>query len=160
MSNGKVALRSAVKIEKLISNISNLDYRGDFVRGCSKRLTSREEAFTARGYYPSPIPRQEATNMRVKCLVYNLVMPGITLFVAKTADCTGVRGEGSTVEEALQSLVRELACRVLDKVGGVYSGCSSHEFQLKFFEPTVEDWAKDGVKVSNVTCHEVVIFSE
>lgn len=108
-------------------------------------------------YFPLPITK--AKGLRISCLAFELFWEGSSpIFVAKSADCEGCRGEGSTVDEALRVLTRSLEEVVLDKDGGLYSGQSSFAFQEAYLRDDVDGWETDGVSVKTVSRHTVVLF--
>lgn len=128
-----------------------------------KDKNSRE--CTTPTYFPSPLTRQEATGLTILCLVYELKWNNFGViglghvFVAKSADCVGCRGEGNSVEESVQDFKEVVECVVLEKVGGVFTDQSSEQFQRKYFDNTVREWNHQGVKVVSITAYECKLFS-
>lgn len=109
-------------------------------------------------YFPGPMTLQEARRVRVRSLVFELLCAGQRIFVAKTAECAGVRGEGRTVEAALLALKEELLVVVRGRNGGLFPESSSREFQEEYFQRIVAFWGKGGVQVASVTEGDFALF--
>ena len=121
------------------------------------KANSRESAPPT--HFPAPLEHQEGVGLKILCLVYeiNWGKDG-HLFVAKSADCVGCRGEGVSLEESVKDFKEAVESVVMDKDGGLFTEQSSEHFQKKYFEDTVCGWGKDGVFVLSITAREFELF--
>lgn len=96
----------------------------------------------------------------MRCIVYLLrfSLSGEQLYLIKSADCSGVRGEGATCEDAKSNFKASIEAVVFDGDGGIFYGQSSETFQSNFFGGLEKGWGKDKVEIVTKSFCVIKIF--
>lgn len=93
--------------------------------------------------FPPHYPLEEYKNKEFNCIVFEIE----DYFCAYSADCKGVSGEGSTVEEAVEELRTSVQSNIESETGGIFLSSCSPADQFIVLKSLI-----DGFVIDNIVC--------